>query len=529
MKKVLFKQTALLFSATAIMASCAESDVEPNVPDSGKGVTITATATTHTEPQTRMGYNDTGSWMTFTWEDNGSIKESFSVFANSGIPVTFTQINDGGTNNGTFSGTITATNVSLIQAIYPKLADGTYKQSAIPLNLSTQSLATTAEALNHNKSHYMWAEATYKGNNVVDFTFEHKVSILKVEMTFPAGTGAIKEVELAGVHAAATIDVNIGRLTVNKTSGAVVLTDATGKALDGNNKLTAYIFLFPEDVTGTNNLTLIATDTANKLYQAKFDGKKIAAGKVYTKTVNLVEVGYTVGDFYMKDGTLLPGRTKLTAQQQADCIGIVYWVGDPTANDTALKADHPDCTHGLVVALKEDGTSAWQSAYATYVTTINEWTTANTTYAPIISGTGLTDPINKIMGYNNTKALEAFNAANSANKVEAIDKIIAYRTAVPTPAGNSGWFLPSMKELTLLCGLQNQDANICDNSFGKDNRDAINTQLAKIADAVQIPRDVYLSSTEYDFVNVWYVSFNLGSVDNQGKDFENRVRGVLAF
>lgn len=529
MKKVLFKQLALLFGAAAIMASCAESDVEPNVPDSGKGVTITATATTHTELQTRMGYKDKGSSMAFTWEDNGSTKESFSVFADSGIPVTFTQIDAGGTNNGTFSGTITATNVSLIQAIYPKLADGTYLQAAIPLDLSTQALATTAEDLNHNKSHYMWAEATYAGNNVVDFTFAHKVSILKVEMIFPAGTGAIKEVELAGVHAAATIDVNIGRLTVDKTSGAVVLTDATGKALDGNNKLTAYIFLFPEDVTGTNNLTLIATDTANKLYQAKFDGKKIAAGKVYTKAVNLVEVGHAVGDFYMKDGTLLPGRTKLTAQQQADCIGIVYWVGDPTANDAALKADHPNCTHGLVVALKEDGTSAWQSTYATYVTTINKWTTDNTTYAPIISDTKLTDPINKIMGYNNTKALEAFNAANSAHKVEAIDKITAYRIAVPTPAGNSGWFLPSMKELTLLCGLENQDANIFDCSFGTANKDAINIQLAKIAGADQIPRSVYWSSTEYDFVNACYINSTSGIVTYQSKNYKSRVRGVLAF
>lgn len=235
-----------------------------------------------------------------------------------------------------------------------------------------------------------------------------------------------------------------------------------------------------------------------------------------------------VGDFYMKDGTWLPGTTTLSAEQQADCIGIVYWTGDPTINDAALKAAHPNCTHGLVVALKEE-ISAWQSPYE-YDKPVNTWTITNTTYAPILSGQELTDPINKIMGYNNTKAIEAFNAANSAYKVEAIEKVAAYQAAVETPASNSGWFLPSMKELSLLCGLDNQDLNVYNDKFGKGNRDAINAQLTKITNSTQISKNYYWSSTEYSFGLVWFVIFDGGATGtNYKNNSSGSVRVVSAF
>lgn len=236
-----------------------------------------------------------------------------------------------------------------------------------------------------------------------------------------------------------------------------------------------------------------------------------------------------VGDFYMSDGTWLPGATTLTAEQQAACIGIVYWTGDPTKDDAALKAAHPNCTNGLVVALKEDGPSAWQSTFKAYAKTVNEWTTVNTSYAPIISGDALTDPINKIMGYNNTKAIEAFNAANSANKVEAIEKVAAYQTAVPTPASNSGWFLPSTKELTLLCGLVNQDKNVFEDIYGTGNRDAINAQLAKIDGSIQISKN-HWSSTEGSRYAAWLVLFDKGITNDGIKNLGNTsVRVVSAF
>lgn len=163
-----------------------------------------------------------------------------------------------------------------------------------------------------------------------------------------------------------------------------------------------------------------------------------------------VQEAPSIGDFYYSDGTW-----STDADKTKTIIGVVFWTGDPTADDATLRADHPDCTHGLVVSLEQDP-SAWQSKYEAYGTgkTVNQWVMANAPQlAPIESATGINDPIQKITGYNNTKAIEAFNAdpANSQWPVDAVANAVAYRTAVPAPASSSDWYLPSPKELSLLC------------------------------------------------------------------------------
>lgn len=69
-----------------------------------------------------------------------------------------------------------------------------------------------------------------------------------------------------------------------------------------------------------------------------------------------------IGDFYYDDGTW---SSELDGSKEV--IGIVFYAGDPTAEDPALKADFPECTNGLVVSLAaDDGITSWQSEYQTY-------------------------------------------------------------------------------------------------------------------------------------------------------------------
>lgn len=154
-----------------------------------------------------------------------------------------------------------------------------------------------------------------------------------------------------------------------------------------------------------------------------------------------------IGDFFFSDGTW-----GTASNSEKTVIGIVFWLGDPTASDAALKREHPDCTHGLVVALNQK-CSPWQKNYETYHKKVSEWIEANETdYSKPCSDGGDSDPIQNILGYNNTKAIEAFNnaAENAAWKVDAVDSVVVYRTAVPAPASTSDWYLPSPKELSLL-------------------------------------------------------------------------------
>lgn len=165
-------------------------------------------------------------------------------------------------------------------------------------------------------------------------------------------------------------------------------------------------------------------------------------------TVNAPFVAPVIGDFYYSDGTW-----SSTLDPAKGAIGIVFWVGDPTANDAALRNDHPYCTHGLVMALDEQ-MSCWQSNYEVYNSTVSAWVKENAKqYAAPESTKDLDSPFQTIIGYNNTKAIEAFNAApeNASWPVEAVAKLTDYRAEIPAPLNSSDWYVPSPKELSLLC------------------------------------------------------------------------------
>lgn len=329
----------MLFCMAALVASCAQSDTESDAIHTGKGVTLTATASTSTEPETRLGYQDNTTSMSFMWADNGGTKESFSALVQDGgtTPVTFTQTSAGGTNNGSFSGNfgVTPGTDKALYAIYPALPAAPSSQTGIPLDLSRQTLAATADGLNHNKLHYMWAETTYEGSSEVDFQFAHKVAIVKVEMTLPADAGAIKQVNFIGLHAKAHLDATSGAIDFTGITEQKSVIENVANIAQTDHKLTAYLFVFGQDATD-ETLKLTATDAAGKLYWVEFTGRDLVAGKVYTlkKALDVVpsgiqpwegsttelpskeiEPGFTAfdlkaGDYYYSDGTWSDGGNR---------------------------------------------------------------------------------------------------------------------------------------------------------------------------------------------------------------------------
>ena len=232
-----------------------------------------------------------------------------------------------------------------------------------------------------------------------------------------------------------------------------------------------------------------------------------------------------VGDFYYSDGGICPGDASNLPSE--GCIGIVFWVGDATEKDQTLKADHSECTHGLVIALKDvSASTVWQNPYVS----VQNWLNNNKSgeFLAVESGIGANDLLNNIQGYNNTKAIEAFNAVNSSNKVQAVETVVAYRSEVKAPGNSSDWYLPSEKELTLLCG--KEVSNIwSNNSGGTDNCVLINGKLSSISGAVQISSAIYWSSTESASDNAFGVDFSYGIVSGHYKNRFYRLRCALAF
>lgn len=237
-----------------------------------------------------------------------------------------------------------------------------------------------------------------------------------------------------------------------------------------------------------------------------------------------------VGDFYCRNssgnGYLIPGDA-VTLPADANPVGIVYWVGNPT-NTTdgdpllGTAGHHPDCTHGLVAALHDaGGNSLWSSNYEDIT---NEWLSKQSGNPYGISSL---KEQNKMQGYANTKALKGYNKAKgdgSKLRVLPIDLIGTYATTHPVPANSSDWYWPSVMELKYMCWGQN-------NSSGVAGKNMLDAQLGKVPGAASLQSSYYRPSTEYDDSWAWYVRFYDGNVYNDGlKDFSwYGVRAVLAF
>jgi hypothetical protein len=238
-----------------------------------------------------------------------------------------------------------------------------------------------------------------------------------------------------------------------------------------------------------------------------------------------------IGDYYYSDGTW---STELNASKEV--IGIVFWTGNPSDEDPVLAKEHPECANGLAVAISGDETSAWQEQCSSYGSTIWSWAQENTEgYVDGIcyDAYSADDNLNKKLGYNNTKVAEAFNtgAGNGIWPVNAVEKAVKYRETAPAPETSSDWYLPSAKELSLLCSGQVED-NIYDIYGETEIKDLVNEKLTAVSGAAQLQSEYYWSSTEcYSYNYVVEVAFGSGSVGDiaSKSGSANRVRFILAF
>lgn len=236
----------------------------------------------------------------------------------------------------------------------------------------------------------------------------------------------------------------------------------------------------------------------------------------------------SVGDFFYSDGSY---SKELDANKTP--VGIVFWVGDATLQDPVLKKECPDCNNGLAVSLTEEW-GPWQfgAGICDVGSWINAWADG---YESIVADTEDGGNINMVRGYNNTKAIEVFlNAPENAGKtVYPVDAVIKYRESVPLPETTSGWYVPSAKELSLLCSGE-YDGNIWDlrgNEVLTGNKEFLNERIALLEGASVIDDyAAYWSSNEYSEYEAVYMFPQQGYVVNDRKDSNlYRYRYVFAF
>lgn len=285
---------------------------------------------------------------------------------------------------------------------------------------------------------------------------------------------------------------------------------------------------------GKKEFTITPTDIAENSYKTY---------KVNGAREEKEEYELKIGDFLMKDGTLLPFKEgePLSVKQQANVAAIIFWTPaetDPNGrqtpasltDDQIMAHDFPKCTHGLAVSLRDVGTMAWQESFESvqWFQDSNNFTHDNKDlFVPVASNTGPNDAINKILGYQNTQVLLAYNAyCSKANIVQPVAALAEFAENNRAPSVSTGWFLPSVKELHMLC---NEDVDNVYREYGYTTRDNVNKSLSS-AGGNQL-ENVYWSSSE-DVDSSYYaffVNFGNANVNSVNKDNSLRVRVVCAF
>ena len=263
-----------------------------------------------------------------------------------------------------------------------------------------------------------------------------------------------------------------------------------------------------------------------------------------------------VGDFITTDGKLLEMTESMTLSEEVKkrIAGVVFWVPEKKdlhrqtqaslQSDEVMAKAHPNCTHGLAVSLKDvSAEMKWQGGQYEAVLNFQRGDAFNPAYdkslfKPIASNNGSSHPINFILGYQNTLILRAYNvyckSIGSGNKVVLpVDALAGFETNNPSPSNSTGWFLPSPKELHILCykDVDNIGRYWEDPSY-TDTRDIVNKSLIAADGGTFAYNYYYWSSSEFGgfLSHAFLVNFRNSNVISVSKYYNTyRVRAVCAF
>lgn len=286
-----------------------------------------------------------------------------------------------------------------------------------------------------------------------------------------------------------------------------------------NNASVSIINLYPFRLE--ENLVL-------EVYLIMNDGSKISATRMLKSNFKA-----KVGDFYYSDGTYSTNYI-----ENKNCIGVVFYTGDIAKDDAILRSKIGDTStgnHGFVIALNRliipNSTYKWCNES----NNINSWISTNTEYGNI---SDLSPYWNQCQGYNNTKAIEAYNNYVNNNITKRIDPIwMISQYNIKAPSKSSGWFLPCAKEAVLIL---TGDINITD--FYKlphtKNLELIKRKFSELKtfgystiDFSLVPDMPFWLSNEATSTSIATYVFrpNINSIFLNMKNYNAQVLPILAF
>lgn len=274
------------------------------------------------------------------------------------------------------------------------------------------------------------------------------------------------------------------------------------------------------------------------------------------------------GDYLYTDGTTSDGGLRIRYANGSGVFadplpqpdpaktvcGIVFWsVSDYVAPTRVTPANLNDdrqivnldskdiyCKRGLAVALHPAAADVkWQEDFhMDLVMYQHSDPYFKYNYTDIATNTAATGSFNKVLGYQNTLIINRFNAdCDNDKKPDYLPEyavipgkaVAEYAATHPTPQQSTGWYVPSIKELHMLCH-RDVDDIVAANDLGYDGgRTLVNTTI-KVAGGTPLNTGYYWSSTEaYPQVSDAYaVYFFLARAGALRKDVNGARAHVVA-
>lgn len=338
---------------------------------------------------------------------------------------------------------------------------------------------------------FMWASATVTRENPhAGFVFAHKMAKISITVSDKTqqSTPADASMKLDGIAIAGSFNTLTGEVTASATksnasnpftlgqpcdfivpvqvlnSNMSVMLAYNGKTYSGNISITSLAsgtqYNYTIDLTGADPASELSISSATITDWNKTEGGNINVEEQETpKEENILEVG----DFILKDGTVIDKNDRDFNNLKDQIAGVVFYVGNPqpsvlygyNAEQDILKTDYPNCTNGLAIAINnanDDTAARFSSAKYSYDTWFKD--EANAAYTSSFIGTNLN--LSKIgermLGYNDTKIVEKCaqlldgGETTVTGAAETIAIVSAFNSS-NSVAKASSWFIPSYAEL----------------------------------------------------------------------------------
>ena len=379
----------------------------------------------------------------------------------------------------------------------------------------------------------------------VGLTFEHLLSKVEVVLVQGAGKPTISKAEILNTRLNATF-------TPDKTDETVTVkaSGTTGEnpiEIDNDLSDVNEAVIVPQTLKKGTEFIRITTPDDDKLVYSLPADKTFKPGEKYRFTITAQTSGVkpvdeaAVGDYLMKDGTVLGQESTLTPELASQVVGIVFYVGqhDIDFSDYSETGIGQEKCHGYAVALTnvhndENDRLCWEKG----PNGESDKKVGTSTSYSAWHGYSDQQKFHEFIRKNSGWEMEHFPAAfacetygkrtvdQDGNPTTAYD----WQKPLAAPTNTSGWFLPACRQIYEIYGQRTP----LENSINKVKDSLPNDCSYKnYIKGLKGSKNFWSSTEDNNATNkAWFMTY---SEEGTIRDTENKsstsydVRAVLAF